>query len=155
MWFELWNAATEGIPHCGALEFITEGGMVYIPYWVLMECSCRSINILQYVLLTLYYDLFWKKKLLLILNFEKKRFIYSIILLKNDFFGLFLVDLESYIFLYIEAHLNDCFLEKDFINNINICKKKFINNIVVSKIDISVFFLANLVKLYFFYIRAH
>ena len=63
MWFELWNAATEGIPHCGALEFITEAGMVYIPYWVLMECSCRSINILQYVLLTLYYDFFWEKKI--------------------------------------------------------------------------------------------
>ena len=67
MWFELWNAATERIPHCGASEFITEGGMIYILYWVLMEtfnsCSCRLINILQYVLLTLYYDFFWEKKI--------------------------------------------------------------------------------------------
>ena len=89
MLFELRNAATERISHCGVLEFIAEEGMIYMPYWVLMEmfnsCSYRSISILQYALLTLYKVPFLEK-LLLVLNFEKKKFIYNIVLLKNDFF---------------------------------------------------------------------
>ena len=34
MLFELHNAATERVSHCGVLEFIAEEGMIYMPYWV-------------------------------------------------------------------------------------------------------------------------
>lgn len=34
MLFELRNAATERVSHCGVLEFIAEEGMIYMPYWV-------------------------------------------------------------------------------------------------------------------------
>ncbi|KAI8006581.1 Ubiquitin recognition factor in ER-associated degradation protein 1 [Camellia lanceoleosa] len=35
MLFELRNAATECISHCGVLEFIAEEGMIYMPYWMM------------------------------------------------------------------------------------------------------------------------
>ncbi|KAI7994419.1 Ubiquitin recognition factor in ER-associated degradation protein 1 [Camellia lanceoleosa] len=35
MLFELRNAATERISHCGVLEFIAEEGMIYMPYWMM------------------------------------------------------------------------------------------------------------------------
>ncbi|XP_028097636.1 ubiquitin recognition factor in ER-associated degradation protein 1-like [Camellia sinensis] len=35
MLFELRNAATERISHCGVLEFIVEEGMIYMPYWMM------------------------------------------------------------------------------------------------------------------------
>lgn len=34
MLFELRNAATQRVSHCGVLEFIAEEGMIYMPYWV-------------------------------------------------------------------------------------------------------------------------
>lgn len=34
MLFELRNAGTERVSHCGVLEFIAEEGMIYMPYWV-------------------------------------------------------------------------------------------------------------------------
>eukprot|EP00262_Sarcandra_glabra_P003879 TRINITY_DN14714_c0_g2_i5.p1 TRINITY_DN14714_c0_g2~~TRINITY_DN14714_c0_g2_i5.p1 ORF type:complete len:323 (+),score=69.46 TRINITY_DN14714_c0_g2_i5:198-1166(+) len=35
MLFELHNAATERVSHCGVLEFIAEEGMIYMPYWMM------------------------------------------------------------------------------------------------------------------------
>ncbi|KAF5180127.1 Ubiquitin fusion degradation protein 1-like protein [Thalictrum thalictroides] len=35
MLFELRNAATERMSHCGVLEFIAEEGMIYMPYWMM------------------------------------------------------------------------------------------------------------------------
>lgn len=35
MLFELRNAATERVSHCGVLEFIAEEGMIYMPYWMM------------------------------------------------------------------------------------------------------------------------
>ncbi|KAL7118655.1 hypothetical protein ACP275_02G016700 [Erythranthe tilingii] len=35
MLFELRNAATERLSHCGVLEFIAEEGMIYMPYWMM------------------------------------------------------------------------------------------------------------------------
>lgn len=37
MLFELRNAATERISHCGVLEFIAEEGMIYMPYWMMQN----------------------------------------------------------------------------------------------------------------------
>ncbi|KAJ0974197.1 hypothetical protein J5N97_016162 [Dioscorea zingiberensis] len=37
MLFELHNAATERVSHCGVLEFIAEEGMVYMPYWMMQN----------------------------------------------------------------------------------------------------------------------
>ena len=34
MLFELRNAGSERVSHCGVLEFIAEEGMIYMPYWV-------------------------------------------------------------------------------------------------------------------------
>lgn len=38
MLFELRNAATDRVSHCGVLEFIAEEGMIYMPYWVDIIC---------------------------------------------------------------------------------------------------------------------
>ncbi|KAL2537711.1 ubiquitin fusion degradation 1 [Forsythia ovata] len=35
MLFELRNAATERVSHCGVLEFIAEEGVIYMPYWMM------------------------------------------------------------------------------------------------------------------------
>ncbi|KAF3685684.1 Ubiquitin fusion degradation protein 1 -like protein [Capsicum annuum] len=35
MLFELRNANTERVSHCGVLEFIAEEGMIYMPYWMM------------------------------------------------------------------------------------------------------------------------
>lgn len=35
MLFELRNASTERVSHCGVLEFIAEEGMIYMPYWMM------------------------------------------------------------------------------------------------------------------------
>jgi len=37
MLFELHNAATERVSHCGVLEFIAEEGMIYMPYWMMQN----------------------------------------------------------------------------------------------------------------------
>lgn len=37
MLFELRNAATERVSHCGVLEFIAEEGMIYMPYWMMQN----------------------------------------------------------------------------------------------------------------------
>nr|XP_019705610.1 ubiquitin fusion degradation protein 1 homolog [Elaeis guineensis] len=37
MLFELCNAATERVSHCGVLEFIAEEGMIYMPYWMMQN----------------------------------------------------------------------------------------------------------------------
>ncbi|KAM7263882.1 hypothetical protein ACFE04_001565 [Oxalis oulophora] len=35
MLFEVRNAATDRVSHCGVLEFIAEEGMIYMPYWMM------------------------------------------------------------------------------------------------------------------------
>lgn len=35
MLFELHNAVTERVSHCGVLEFIAEEGVIYMPYWMM------------------------------------------------------------------------------------------------------------------------
>ncbi|KAF8406509.1 hypothetical protein HHK36_008598 [Tetracentron sinense] len=35
MLFELCNAATKRVSHCGVLEFIAEEGLIYMPYWMM------------------------------------------------------------------------------------------------------------------------
>lgn len=49
MLFELRNAATERVSHCGVLEFIAEEGVIYMPYWVctLMEMIYVPTQILD------------------------------------------------------------------------------------------------------------
>ncbi|KAI3885900.1 hypothetical protein MKX03_002987 [Papaver bracteatum] len=37
MLFEVRNAATERVSHCGVLEFIAEEGMIYMPYWMMQN----------------------------------------------------------------------------------------------------------------------
>ncbi|THG09909.1 hypothetical protein TEA_008728 [Camellia sinensis var. sinensis] len=49
MLFELHNAATERMSHCGVLEFIAEEGMIYMPYWVgilYLETTLRNFSCL-------------------------------------------------------------------------------------------------------------
>lgn len=38
MLFELRNASTDRVSHCGVLEFIAEEGLIYMPYWVYIFC---------------------------------------------------------------------------------------------------------------------
>lgn len=37
MLFELHNASTDRVSHCGVLEFIAEEGMIYMPYWMMQN----------------------------------------------------------------------------------------------------------------------
>ncbi|MCL7025773.1 hypothetical protein MKW94_001412 [Papaver nudicaule] len=37
MLFEVRNAATERVSHCGVLEFSAEEGMIYMPYWMIQN----------------------------------------------------------------------------------------------------------------------
>nr|XP_009777054.1 PREDICTED: ubiquitin fusion degradation protein 1 homolog isoform X2 [Nicotiana sylvestris] len=43
MLFELRNAATDRVSHCGVLEFIAEEGMIYMPYWVDIICMMENL----------------------------------------------------------------------------------------------------------------
>ncbi|XP_073011764.1 uncharacterized protein [Typha latifolia] len=47
MLFELHNAATERISHCGVLEFIAEEGMIYMPYWVMQNLLLQEGDIVR------------------------------------------------------------------------------------------------------------
>lgn len=47
MLFELRNAATERVSHCGVLEFIAEEGMVYMPYWMMQNLLLQEGDIVQ------------------------------------------------------------------------------------------------------------
>ncbi|CAN4107453.1 unnamed protein product [Withania somnifera] len=45
MLFELRNADTERVSHCGVLEFIAEEGMIYMPYWMMENLFLREGDI--------------------------------------------------------------------------------------------------------------
>ncbi|OVA20419.1 Ubiquitin fusion degradation protein UFD1 [Macleaya cordata] len=47
MLFELRNAATERISHCGVLEFIAEEGMIYMPYWMMENLLLQEGDTVQ------------------------------------------------------------------------------------------------------------
>ncbi|KAL1801789.1 hypothetical protein ACET3Z_030436 [Daucus carota] len=47
MLFELRNAATERVSHCGVLEFIAEEGMVYMPYWMMENLLLQEGDIVR------------------------------------------------------------------------------------------------------------
>lgn len=56
MLFELRNAATERVSHCGVLEFIAEEGMIYMPYWVGLVEDIFCTNVLFFFYLILVYQ---------------------------------------------------------------------------------------------------
>ncbi|CAN4112460.1 unnamed protein product [Withania somnifera] len=45
MLFELRNADTERVSHCGVLEFIAEEGMIYMPYWMMQNLFLQEGDI--------------------------------------------------------------------------------------------------------------
>ncbi|KAJ8572154.1 hypothetical protein K7X08_008665 [Anisodus acutangulus] len=45
MLFELRNASTERVSHCGVLEFIAEEGMIYMPYWMMQNLFLQEGDI--------------------------------------------------------------------------------------------------------------
>ncbi|XP_059314286.1 uncharacterized protein LOC132065071 [Lycium ferocissimum] len=45
MLFELRNATTERVSHCGVLEFIAEEGMIYMPYWMMQNLFLQEGDI--------------------------------------------------------------------------------------------------------------
>ncbi|KAL3515093.1 hypothetical protein ACH5RR_021995 [Cinchona calisaya] len=47
MLFELQNAATERVSHCGVLEFIAEEGMIYMPYWMMENLLLREGDVVR------------------------------------------------------------------------------------------------------------
>lgn len=47
MLFELRNAATERVSHCGVLEFIAEEGMIYMPYWMMQNMLLQEGDIVR------------------------------------------------------------------------------------------------------------
>ncbi|XP_047328578.1 ubiquitin recognition factor in ER-associated degradation protein 1-like isoform X2 [Impatiens glandulifera] len=47
MLFELRNAATERVSHCGVLEFVAEEGMVYMPYWMMENLLLQEGDIIR------------------------------------------------------------------------------------------------------------
>ncbi|CAL9129434.1 unnamed protein product [Musa textilis] len=47
MLFELHNAATERVSHCGVLEFIAEEGMIYMPYWMMQNLLLQEGDIVR------------------------------------------------------------------------------------------------------------
>ncbi|KAJ8526464.1 hypothetical protein K7X08_028941 [Anisodus acutangulus] len=47
MLFELRNAATERVSHCGVLEFIAEEGMIYMPYWMMENLLLQEGDIVR------------------------------------------------------------------------------------------------------------
>ncbi|THG09899.1 hypothetical protein TEA_008718 [Camellia sinensis var. sinensis] len=47
MLFELHNAATERMSHCGVLEFIAEEGMIYMPYWMMENLLLQEGDIVR------------------------------------------------------------------------------------------------------------
>ncbi|XP_057493519.1 uncharacterized protein LOC130779025 isoform X1 [Actinidia eriantha] len=47
MLFELHNAATERVSHCGVLEFIAEEGMIYMPYWMMENLLLQEGDIVR------------------------------------------------------------------------------------------------------------
>ncbi|KAF5946909.1 hypothetical protein HYC85_017137 [Camellia sinensis] len=53
MLFELRNAATERISHCGVLEFIAEEGMIYMPYWMMENLLLQEGDIVRVKNMTL------------------------------------------------------------------------------------------------------
>ncbi|KAL7237492.1 hypothetical protein ACSBR2_003733 [Camellia fascicularis] len=53
MLFELRNAATARISHCGVLEFIAEEGMIYMPYWMMENLLLQEGDIVRVKNMTL------------------------------------------------------------------------------------------------------
>ncbi|WOK92915.1 hypothetical protein Cni_G01607 [Canna indica] len=47
MLFELHNAATERVSHCGVLEFIAEEGMIYMPYWMMQNLLLQEGDVVR------------------------------------------------------------------------------------------------------------
>ncbi|CAI9103704.1 OLC1v1002237C1 [Oldenlandia corymbosa var. corymbosa] len=47
MLFELRNAATDRVSHCGVLEFIAEEGMIYMPYWMMENLLLQEGDIVR------------------------------------------------------------------------------------------------------------
>ncbi|XP_047323459.1 ubiquitin fusion degradation protein 1 homolog isoform X2 [Impatiens glandulifera] len=47
MLFELRNAATERVSHCGVLEFVAEEGVVYLPYWMMENLLLQEGDTMQ------------------------------------------------------------------------------------------------------------
>ncbi|XP_052186447.1 uncharacterized protein LOC127797512 [Diospyros lotus] len=47
MLFELRNAATERVSHCGVLEFIADEGIIYMPYWMMENLLLQEGDIVR------------------------------------------------------------------------------------------------------------
>ncbi|KAI7756909.1 hypothetical protein M8C21_009978, partial [Ambrosia artemisiifolia] len=47
MLFELRNASTERVSHCGVLEFIAEEGLIYMPYWMMENLLLQEGDIVR------------------------------------------------------------------------------------------------------------
>ncbi|XVF46536.1 hypothetical protein PTKIN_Ptkin03bG0035000 [Pterospermum kingtungense] len=47
MLFELTNASTERVSHCGVLEFVADEGLMYLPYWMMENMLLREGDIVQ------------------------------------------------------------------------------------------------------------
>ncbi|XP_018484909.1 uncharacterized protein LOC108855558 isoform X2 [Raphanus sativus] len=47
MLFELRNAGSERVSHCGVLEFIAEEGMIYMPYWMMQNLLLQEGDIVR------------------------------------------------------------------------------------------------------------
>ncbi|XP_020872720.1 ubiquitin fusion degradation protein 1 homolog isoform X2 [Arabidopsis lyrata subsp. lyrata] len=47
MLFELRNASTDRVSHCGVLEFIAEEGVIYMPYWMMQNLLLQEGNIVR------------------------------------------------------------------------------------------------------------
>ncbi|KAI3732252.1 hypothetical protein L1987_63454 [Smallanthus sonchifolius] len=47
MLFELHNASTERVSHCGVLEFIAEEGLIYMPYWMMENLLLQEGDIVR------------------------------------------------------------------------------------------------------------
>ncbi|KAK9065164.1 hypothetical protein SSX86_016547 [Deinandra increscens subsp. villosa] len=47
MLFELHNASTERVSHCGVLEFIAEEGLIYVPYWMMENLLLQEGDIVR------------------------------------------------------------------------------------------------------------
>lgn len=47
MLFELQNASTERVSHCGVLEFIAEEGTMYMPYWMMENLLLQEGDVVR------------------------------------------------------------------------------------------------------------
>ncbi|KAL8249001.1 hypothetical protein R6Q59_005869 [Mikania micrantha] len=47
MLFELHNASTKRMSHCGVLEFIAEEGLIYMPYWMMKNLLLQEGDIVR------------------------------------------------------------------------------------------------------------